>query len=619
LGRADRRSPITAGLALWGGLTMGVIWALGCAWLAGVDENPLAWERFALGLGAGLVTAFLAPRGVLGAAGAARLALVQLATGLVGAVAGALALGLVVGATPALALGLSSVGVAVVVALSSGAAGFALDRRRHPNADLIDAPGVPLRALVAGVCGALTVAGWALASGYVLGQRDRDAARRALDEVRDLAAIAAERLRAAPTTQSDVEPLLAALAPAGGWLVTVDGNGRVVAGAAPAPEMVIDSGPRPTCRAGDRELPCAVRYLDELTRVVAAAPAKSSDGGVVVFLLAGLAVAASALGIGGLVGAASARDLDRVTRAVDELRRTAGGKRSLDLDKPIVVGSLDEVGRLAAALGRLRAHLQPMIADYRRALERSQAADRARDEFLQLVSIELRSPLDQVIAGAQALIDDTHDPLTAEQREDVKTVLAASRHLTELIDEVLDISAIATGQITLRLGNVDVGALVGDVAKIQRPIVQKKGVEVKVAVDEPSPVVRADERRLRQVITNIVSNAVKFTDHGSIEITVSLEGKRVEVSVKDTGPGIAPEALPKLFREFVQLGSLKQRAHGTGLGLAICKRLVEAHGGEVRAKSELGMGSIFYVELPVAGPPPQSSATDDTPLQVVPS
>jgi signal transduction histidine kinase len=257
-----------------------------------------------------------------------------------------------------------------------------------------------------------------------------------------------------------------------------------------------------------------------------------------------------------------------------------------------------------------------MILDYRSALERATAADKARDEFLQLVSIELRGPLDKIISGAQLLIADTADPLTLEQREDMKTVLAASRHLTELIDEVLDISAIATGQITLRLAPVDLGQLVSDVAKIQRPIVQKKGVEVKVAIDQPSPVVRADERRMRQVLTNIVSNAVKFTESGSIEIIVKVDDKLVGVSVKDTGPGIPADALPKLFREFVQLGSLKQRAHGTGLGLAICKRLVEAHGGEVSAESELGVGSTFRVRVPIAGPLHQHT-TDDTPVQAV--
>jgi signal transduction histidine kinase len=104
------------------------------------------------------------------------------------------------------------------------------------------------------------------------------------------------------------------------------------------------------------------------------------------------------------------------------------------------------------------------------------------------------------------------------------------------------------------------------------------------------------------VITNIVSNAVKFTDRGSITISLERHGPAVEIGVRDTGPGISPEALPRLFTEFVQLGALKERARGTGLGLAICKRLVEAHGGRVTAETELGAGSLFRVSLPVDGP-----------------
>jgi signal transduction histidine kinase len=149
-----------------------------------------------------------------------------------------------------------------------------------------------------------------------------------------------------------------------------------------------------------------------------------------------------------------------------------------------------------------------------------------------------------------------------------------------------------------------VGQLVSDVAKAQRPIVQAKGVEVKIDVDSPSPRARADERRLRQVVTNLVGNAAKFTEKGHIAVSAKKSGNggEIEITVGDTGPGIDPKQLPRLFTEFVQLGSLKQRAHGTGLGLAICKRLVEAHGGRISAESTPGQGSIFRFVIPVAGP-----------------
>jgi signal transduction histidine kinase len=260
------------------------------------------------------------------------------------------------------------------------------------------------------------------------------------------------------------------------------------------------------------------------------------------------------------------------------------------------------VGDLAVALGRLRAHHSPTLTDYATALEKAEAADRARTAFLGLVSTELRTPLDQIVASAKALLDPASEELAPEQAEDVRIVLSSSLHLHELIDEVLDVSAIATGQVALKLEDIDVGLLVSDVAKAQRPIVQKKGVEVRLDVEPPSPHVRGDERRLRQVLTNIISNASKFTEHGYIEVSARRRGDEVEVCVRDTGPGIDPKQLPRLFTEFVQLGSLKQRAHGTGLGLAICKRLVEAHGGRVAAESTLGQGSLFRVVLPVTGP-----------------
>jgi len=458
----------------------------------------------------------------------------------------------------------------------------------------------------------------------VLGQRHTDADRHALDEARAVCAIAAERTVIGETPPvREIDHLAPALAPAGGYLATVDDNGYVIGGVgvgvSPGTPLHIAEGPPTVCRISRRTLPCAVRRLTDGTRVVAAVPVVPIGGDVVLtFGLVGLAVALSALAIGGLVGASTARDLERVSSTIDDLRRGAKDlDRTLDLTKPIVVASLDEVGDLAASLGRLRARLAPMLGDYRQSLAKSQAADRARDAFLGLVSVELRSPLDEIIAAARALLDARAEPLTPEQRDDVNTVLSASTHLTDLIDEVLDVSAIASGQLTLRLGDVDLGQLVTDVAKAQRPIVKAKGVEVRLQVDTPSPRIRGDERRLRQVVTNIISNAVKFTERGAIEVVVRESGGRVDVRVKDTGPGIAADALPKLFREFVQLGSLKQRAHGTGLGLAICKRLVEAHEGEVGAESVVGEGSTFHFSLPKNGPKPPAVTGDDTPVHAV--
>src|SRR5581483_7737639 len=311
----------------------------------------------------------------------------------------------------------------------------------------------------------------------VLGQRYADGTRNALAEARALVAILAERNLIHPADPAREIGSFSTLTPKGGWLVDVDDGGTVRAGSGVALGAHLDEVAL-ACASGGVELPCASRRLSDGTRVIAGVPrVPVSTNVVLAFALVGLLVAGGALGIGGLVGAATARDLDRVSGTLDELRRGAKGQQ-IDLERPIVVAALDEAGDLAAALGRLRAHLAPRLAEYRQSLERAQAADRERDEFLQLVSVELRSPLDEILAAARNLLDAEDDKLTPEQRDDVATVVSASQHLTELIDEVLDVSAIASGQVTLRLGEVDLGALVSEVAKAQRPIVQGKGVEV---------------------------------------------------------------------------------------------------------------------------------------------
>jgi signal transduction histidine kinase len=592
----------------------------------------LRLTALACGLATGVCAAYFVPRGLFGAAGAMKLGVALARAGYAASVLLALVGHREAGSAPAAALAMCCAGLAVATALLVSLIAWPIEQRRQAGRG-VDGAGAGLRAQLARACGGLALAAWALASGHVLGQRHTDAARNAADEARDLVSIAAEH-RLLTAGLVSIDTLAANLAPAGGYLVDVDDNGRVLGGVgvgvAVGESLNATEGPPALCRTGRRTLPCAVRRVIpgplggaqgglRSPRLVAAVPAREVTGAeVLAFAIAGLVVAFGALGIGALAGSSTARDLDRVSQAIDDLKRsTKGLSAGLDMQHPIVAASPDEVGDLAAALGELRRKLRPVIDEYKLALEKSQAADDARDELLARVSVALRTPLNQVIAAGEALLDLRSDPLSAEQRDDVKTVLSASRHLIDLIDEVLDVSAIATGQVVLRLGDVDLGALVADVAKTQRPIVQKKGVEVKVKVCSPSPLIRGDEARLRQVLTNIVSNAVKFTEKGSIDIAVEQSGGVASVHVADTGPGIPAEALPKLFREFVQLGSLKQRAHGTGLGLAICKRLVEAHGGDVGAESVLGQGSIFYIKVPVAGPAPSSSPLDDTPVQGV--
>ena len=581
-----RRRPQLGWIAAAGAVALAVAWSLLCPWLVALPSSQaralLPFETLAAGV-VGLA-AWRATKSAmaLGPQGAVRLGGVITVVGV--AAAAALGLGLLrsLGAAAAVAFALAAGGLTICVGLLVMLmASWRMGRRRGDDAA---GRSVPLRALMAGAAGLLATTAWALASGHVLGQLHGDAERHALDEARDLVAIVAERA----LISDEIDAIAPELAPPGGFLVSLDDAGRVVggvgAGVVAGSEVAMPTAD--LCRLGHRALPCAVRRLVDGSIVAAAVPTVAIAPSVVFgFTVAGLLVALTALGIGALIGGGTARDLGRVATTLDELGRSPRG-----LDRPVVALSNDEVGALATALGRLRARLQPGLADYQAALEKAQAADQMRTEFLTLVSAELRNPLDRILLGARTLLDPGAEKLTDEQKEDVRIVLTSATHLVDLIDEVLDISAIATGQVSLKLTDVDVGQLVGDVAKAQRPLVQQKGVEIKIDIESPSPHARADERRLRQVVTNIISNAVKFTDKGSIEIGARKQGDRIVVAVKDTGPGIADEQLPRLFSEFVQLGTLKQRARGTGLGLAICKRLVEAHGGQVTAESMLGQG-----------------------------
>jgi signal transduction histidine kinase len=551
--------------------------------LAAVAVGVIGWR-------AARPAATLGPRGAVGLGG------VMALSGAVVSVVAALILLRSLGAAEAVGLALASGGLTICVALIVTL--LALWRQGRRRSDDSVGRSVPLRALMAGASGLLATAAWALASGHVLGQLHADAVRHAVDEARDLGAIVAERA----LISDDIDAIAGSLAPPSGYLVSLDDQGHVLGGIGVSVGTQVLMPDPDICRIGHRALPCASRRLVDGTLVVAAVPSVPIAPSVVLgFWLAAVFVALTALLVGGIIGAGTARDLVRVAKTLDQLGRTAQG-----LDRPVVALSNDEVGDLATALGRLRRNLAPGLAEYQAALQKAQAADQARTEFLTLVSAELRSPLDRILAGARTLLDPAAEPLSTEQKEDVRIVLTSATHLVDLIDEVLDISAIATGQVSLKLADIDVGQLVGDVAKAQRPLVQQKSVEIHIDIAAPSPRARADERRLRQVMTNIISNAVKFTEKGSIAISAEQKGDRVVVSVRDTGPGIAEEQLPKLFSEFVQLGSLKQRARGTGLGLAICKKLVEAHGGQVTAESRVGHGSTFRVTLPVRGPEGQA-------------
>ncbi len=277
---------------------------------------------------------------------------------------------------------------------------------------------------------------------------------------------------------------------------------------------------------------------------------------------------------------------------------TFGGERKTILNFGIPI--LDGQGGIAGGVA-----LDVDISDrkrseeeLRRAKETAEQASEVKSQFLSTISHELRTPLTAVTGLSDLLETEVLGPLNDQQKKQLKRIRSSAWHLVRIIDEILTFSRTEAGKELIRTAPVDVGDVVGSVTALLEAEAEIKGVELRVEIPGDLALLDTDEGKLRQIVMNLVGNAVKFTDAGRVDVVVSSSADEVLVAVGDTGPGIAAEWLGKVFEPFIQVDSSTTRSKGgTGLGLTVSRKLARLLGGDVEAKSEPGVGSTFTLRL----------------------
>ena len=281
---------------------------------------------------------------------------------------------------------------------------------------------------------------------------------------------------------------------------------------------------------------------------------------------------------------------DRIIGALVVRRKSTGDFR------PEVIELLKTFAT-QSVLAIQNARLFREIEDKSRQIE---AANRHKSEFLANMSHELRTPLNAIIGFSEVLGERLFGELNEKQAEYTDDILTSGRHLLSLINEILDLSKVEAGRMELELAAFDLPLAIDNARTFVRERATKHGITLDVAVDERLGDFTGDERKIKQILLNLLSNAVKFTPEGG---RIGIEARQadgvVEISVSDTGVGIAPEDQPKIFEEFRQVGSdYTHKVEGTGLGLTLAKKFVELHGGKIWVESEVGKGSKFTFTLP---------------------
>ncbi|MFP4394157.1 MAG: GAF domain-containing protein [Anaerolineales bacterium] len=251
--------------------------------------------------------------------------------------------------------------------------------------------------------------------------------------------------------------------------------------------------------------------------------------------------------------------------------------------------------------------------------EKLKEVDQLKSEFLANMSHELRTPLNSIIGFSRVILKGIDGPLTDMQKTDLNAIYESGQHLLSLINDILDISKIEAGKMEFNFEDVDLHKTVKSVMSSASALVKSKpDIDLRSNLPEDLPQVIADERRVRQVILNLLSNAAKFTEEGYIEVAATYDSYQVILSVEDTGIGIPPQKIADVFERFKQVDSSSTRRYeGTGLGMSLSRMFVQAHGGDIWVESTMGEGSTFYFSLPIGGPGAAPAEEEEVPMRGV--
>jgi signal transduction histidine kinase len=248
---------------------------------------------------------------------------------------------------------------------------------------------------------------------------------------------------------------------------------------------------------------------------------------------------------------------------------------------------------------RLFEEVQTRTHELAKTVQDLEIASQHKNQFVANMSHELRTPLAAILGYAELIQEGFYEPQGPKSLDALTRIRANGKHLLGLINTVLDIAKIESGQFTLNMAEYAIESVVETVRSATESLAQNKKLALKTEVAKSLPIGLGDEQRLTQVLLNLVGNAIKFTDTGEVRVTAKAVNGHFSVSVADTGPGIPEQEQKRIFEQFHQIDtSLTKAKGGTGLGLAIAKQIVEMHGGRIWVESTLGKGAIFQMELP---------------------